>query len=52
MIDEAIKRDQLYELAIENLKCSTVVTNELLDLMTTQDYPDAGLKKMTLIGFD
>lgn len=27
--------DQLYELIIENIKCSTVVTNELLDLMTT-----------------
>lgn len=52
MIDDSIKRDQLYELIIENLKCSTVVTNELLDLMTTQDYPDTGLKNMTLIGFD
>ena len=52
MIDETIESNQLTEVIIENLKCSTVVTNELLDLMTTQDYPDSGLKNLTLVGFD
>ena len=38
-------------ISIENIKCSHVAANELLDFITTQDIPEKGLDSLTLSNF-
>ena len=50
-IQTALGMDHLSSLYIFNLKCNSLVANELLDVLTCYDLPEHGLEKLSLNRF-